>query len=625
MVAFLGSLGSASLRINPAYAAALALVALQVSIGVLFKAVQTDGQYAFSASSCVAISEFLKFLLATVFFYRECVARHASSPRLPCEMPLAMMDEEKMASDEKSQDEEFIHNAEKVVYRIGKFKTPGMAMDLNTFYNYVIDELPTSTRYGFAFLALFYVLINNTVFLQYKLADPGTIQLIKSGTTLITAVVSMTFLKTKVARGQWLAIALQVCGIVVTQYKPSGATYPLSTYLVLLFATTLSAVSSVYNQKLCKSVDGSMHVMNMALYSSGAVINVLLHVLTRIVKPDEPGFFTGYGSIGSVMVIMSNVLIGLAMTAVYKYADAIIKCFATAMATAILLYISPILFGVDMSFLVLPGTSVVFIATWLYMEATPARSPTASPVLAPMQPKERSTVGKLMYALSPSGPLRHIGLGAATIFALLVISTLTSWEARNSAKQVQDEISTPELPLNETQVPPQNVFESPFKNTMAFVRWNSKHEERIPLIRDGYEPYFHSLHYSMPHMDLDALSSSYGGNISHDASDEAWWIYRAVKATMQTILEDDDNGIEGMLFFHFDVWLDPLAFADMDFDKIWFPDSEEPAFRCMVDPRTYGDWWGWNMGFHEHALQAARLVANLHGDYNVEPREWCTG
>lgn len=43
MVAFPSALSS--VRVNPAYAAALALVVIQVSIGILFKAVQTGGQY----------------------------------------------------------------------------------------------------------------------------------------------------------------------------------------------------------------------------------------------------------------------------------------------------------------------------------------------------------------------------------------------------------------------------------------------------------------------------------------------------------------------------------------------------------------------------------------------------
>ena len=88
--------------------------------------------------------------------------------------------------------------------------------------------------------------------------------------------------------------------------------------MILLFQTTLSALAGVYNQKLCKSSEGSLHVMNMILYSSGAVINLVLHVIVRFMNPAEPGFFTGYAHAGAIMVVVSNVFIGLAMTAVYK-------------------------------------------------------------------------------------------------------------------------------------------------------------------------------------------------------------------------------------------------------------------------------------------------------------------
>jgi drug/metabolite transporter (DMT)-like permease len=161
-------------------------------------------------------------------------------------------------------------------------------------------------------------LTSRQIFVLFRLADPGTIQLIKSGTILITAVVMILALGTNIAGTQWIAICMQVCGIVITQYNPSGgATYSILTYGLLLFHTTMSAVSSVFNQILCKN-EGSLHAMNMTLYSSGTVINLALHVMVRILNEDEPGFFTGYGSFGAIMVIVSNVFIGLAMTAVYK-------------------------------------------------------------------------------------------------------------------------------------------------------------------------------------------------------------------------------------------------------------------------------------------------------------------
>jgi hypothetical protein len=67
-----------------------------------------------------------------------------------------------------------------------------------------------------------------------------------------------------------------------------------------------------------KSGNASLHAANMTLYAAGATINFMLHITVSVLKADEPGFFTGYGSWGACLVILSNVFIGLAITAVYK-------------------------------------------------------------------------------------------------------------------------------------------------------------------------------------------------------------------------------------------------------------------------------------------------------------------
>jgi hypothetical protein len=172
---------------------------------------------------------------------------------------------------------------------------------------------------------------------------------------------------------------------------------------MLMVYTFMSAVSGVYNQKLCKSANASLHGDNMVLYASGAAINFLIHIILGVFKADEPGFFVGFGSWSACMLLASNVFIGLAITATYKCkhqywilvdrhvkrqsltneppdADAVIKCFSTAVATAILLYVSPILFHVSFSFFALPGTLLVFTATWLYViGGSPPSPPSANP------------------------------------------------------------------------------------------------------------------------------------------------------------------------------------------------------------------------------------------------------
>lgn len=88
--------------------------------------------------------------------------------------------------------------------------TPHSKMRFSDFIFYCLTEVSTETQYGFSKLALLYALINNTVFVLYKLADPGTIQLIKSGITLVTALVLWFTLGTRIAKLQWIAIMLQV-------------------------------------------------------------------------------------------------------------------------------------------------------------------------------------------------------------------------------------------------------------------------------------------------------------------------------------------------------------------------------------------------------------------------------
>lgn len=141
-----------------AYSAA-ALVLIQVGIGIVLKAAQTDNHYAFSPSSSVTISEFLKMLLAIGFFYREWAARvaenagraylpvSASDDSVPLtyemERPLEESDKQREMGDEALQ------------------KT-GLWVE-RSFLTAMRKEVSTDIAFGLGLLSLFYVLINNLV------------------------------------------------------------------------------------------------------------------------------------------------------------------------------------------------------------------------------------------------------------------------------------------------------------------------------------------------------------------------------------------------------------------------------------------------------------------------------
>jgi hypothetical protein len=85
---------------------------------------------------------------------------------------------------------------------------------------------------------------------------------------------------------------------------------------------------------------------------------------------------------------------------------------------------------------------------------------------------------------------------------------------------------------------------SPFQRTLGFIRWNSEHRERIPIM-EKYRPFFANLHYSMP---------NYASKVNYTA--DGWgpveYAYRPLADTMQIILQNYST-IEGVLYFHFDV------------------------------------------------------------------------
>jgi hypothetical protein len=182
--------------------------------------------------------------------------------------------------------------------------------------------------------------------------------------------------------------------------------------------------------------------------------------------------------------------------------------------------------------------------------------------------------------------------------------------------------------LNRTQ---SVTLESPFKNTLAMIRWNSVYPERIPLIQK-YTPFFHTLHFSMPNLIPPPLPDTYH-NLTHDSWAESILIYSQVAQTMQLILDTSSSTpspIQGLMFFHFDAWLDPLDFADENFSKIWFPSAIDhgfpsgPAFLCMTDQAKY-PWWGFAHGYQAAAISAQQIITHYGFNYTVNPLEFCIG
>lgn len=168
---------------------------------------------------------------------------------------------------------------------------------------------------------------------------------------------------------------------------------------------------------------------------------------------------------------------------------------------------------------------------------------------------------------------------------------------------------------------------SPFEKTLAFVRWNGEHPERIPHVMK-YQPFFHTMHISMP----DETAPGQGLNrtsLTEDAAKITFTIYRQVALTMQVIL-DTQPDITGLFYFHFDSWIDPLAWSNMNLENFYFPfltDKTKGPFTICMNDTAKQDWWGWEKDIHKKAMEAASAAMSsaLTLNYTIDDHEWCLG
>ncbi|RDA94647.1 hypothetical protein CP533_2432 [Ophiocordyceps camponoti-saundersi (nom. inval.)] len=609
-----------------AVAAAAGLVAIQVGLGIILKLAQNDGSYSFSTSGSVSLSELGKLILAIILFYRECSLRVARGVKPRTQrgggdyesLPLSSTGDAVSDQDQGSRDEDDDEN-ESHEDSVPETKLQNASMDaklnLVTFWRYFRGEVTREKQAGFYILALCYTLINNSIFLSYYLADPGTIQLSKSSGGLVTAVIMVVTLKTAISRIQWAMVFLQVFGMVLTQYKPGiGSTYPATTYAILFFQVFIGASSAVYNQRLLKTDNNSMHADNMVLYAFGTVINLICHIFIFTMTANEPSFFEGYSDIRAILVVVSHAFVGVAITYVYKYADAVVKCLATAVATGILLYISPILFGSELGSFVILGTLIVFASSWVYMKY---------PVSAPSTTQSDDGRGH-----RPSQLPKHwvMILGLLTVVTVGIVTSMALFRDRyppthgtGSEHVVKAPVHEPEMVNGTTAAVNETKTISPFHNALAMVRWNSVHPERVaPIMK--YEPFFDTIHISMPDMIPDHPPTFY--NWTHDQFQGTFTIYHQVAKMMQLALANKPD-VKGLMYFHFDAWLDPFGWNDTNWDNMWMSYGG-PHHTCMTKTETY-PWWGWNENFHQKAMNATLAVQELGLSYKVDPKSWCLG
>jgi len=315
--------------------AGLSLMSVQITVGLLYKVSQaTSGGFHYSTMSAVAIAECVKLCMSTVF-----------------------------------------HIVDKTHHADG-------SSTIGTAYASARSQLSMMSVLHIMSLSFLYTLNNQLSFYVYTLADPGTVFLFKAASTMLVASIQVVCVGKMFSSEQWRAMMQQAIGVVIVQHDPcrGEGRYPLQAYGLMGISAILTALCAVRNEYLVKNYKIGLNVQNAVLYAGGAGMNLMAFCFLPNPNNSQAniGFFEGFDDPLAVAVVVANSLMGIAITAVYKYADAITKCISSDLTAVVLCIISSIFFGLKASLPMWCGVLVVCFAVYSY---TAAASPAPKPLV----------------------------------------------------------------------------------------------------------------------------------------------------------------------------------------------------------------------------------------------------
>jgi len=233
------------------------------------------------------------------------------------------------------------------------------------------------------------VIQNNLQFVAASNLEAATFQVSYQMKILTTAAFSVILLRRKLSPLKWLALFFLAIGVGIVQIQcnviknPSGdgpfadvhTMVPFKGFLAVAAACFTSGLAGVYFEMVIKNSTADLWVRNvqLSLFS-------LLPALVPIIMAPSPSPGTPAHTVPSLTHLFANftpwawatvltqVLGGLITALVIKYADNIMKGFATSLSIVISFLASVGLFHFRITASFIVGASVVLTATWLYSQ-----------------------------------------------------------------------------------------------------------------------------------------------------------------------------------------------------------------------------------------------------------------
>ena len=225
--------------------------------------------------------------------------------------------------------------------------------------------------------AVFFTLQNNLQFVAASNLDAATFQVTYQGKLLTTAFFATTMLRQTVTAKQWISLLIITAGVACVQLPAGNAQiYQDGNYFIGLIAVGVACVCSgfagVYFEKILKACIMSLWVRNLQLGVGCIAIAVIGTAAWDGTTIARDGFFQGYSPIVWLTLIIQAAG-GLIVALVVKYADNILKGFATSISIIISAAASELLFDHTVTPYFAIGACMVILATYLYGKYSPEK------------------------------------------------------------------------------------------------------------------------------------------------------------------------------------------------------------------------------------------------------------
>ncbi|CAH1782708.1 unnamed protein product [Owenia fusiformis] len=227
--------------------------------------------------------------------------------------------------------------------------------------------------------SIVYTLQNNLLYVAVSNLDAATFQVTYQLKILTTALFSVFMLNKHLTKMQWGALVVLFVGVSTVQLQPHSTKdsakiateqNPFLGLIAVIVSCLMSGFAGVYFEKILKGTSQSLWLRNVQLGFLGVVFGLITMEMNDGTKVHQQGMFHGYDFMVWLVIFLQS-FGGLLVAVVVKYADNILKGFATSAAIVVSCIASMYFFDFKLSWQFIAGATLVIISVYLYSKFVP--------------------------------------------------------------------------------------------------------------------------------------------------------------------------------------------------------------------------------------------------------------